>query len=108
MQALHEGVFPAQASGMATQFGVSEGEALPASPIGSVPGYRPKLTHISPSRQVRVPQATPQFPAPGEQTHMPGWGEVEAWQVQLCFDPALSQYVPLVWKRGSHTLPGGP
>jgi hypothetical protein len=96
MQALHEGVFPVQASGFATQFGVSEGAELPASPIGSVPGYRPRLTHISPSKQVRAPQATPPLPAPGEQSHAPARGEVEAWQVQLCFDPALSQYVPLV------------
>ena len=96
MQVLHEGVFPAQASGIAIQFGVSEGEELPASPTLRVPGYCPRLTHISPSRQVRAPQATPQLPTPGEQTHAPGWGEVEAWQVQLCFVPVLSQNVPLV------------
>jgi len=104
MQALHDGVLPAQASGIAAQFEVSVGAELPAS----VPEYRPRLTHISPSRQVRAPQTTPQFPTPGEQTHAPGWGDVEAWQVQFCFVPVLSQNVPLVWKRGSHTLPGGP
>lgn len=97
MQLAHVGVCPAHASGTVTHVGVVVGVMTPPSG-GSVPGYCPLLMQISPARQCRSPQDTPQLPALEPQVHLPALpeGDPDALHAQVWWFPAPSHESQLV------------